>query len=289
MKQIIRKPLAILLCVVMLMGALPFGVLAAKPTSGKIGKNATWSYDSESNTLTISGTGKASDQDYQKSWYACEECMYEDKEKENSEDDFKISLVVEEGITELQLDAYDMFFRSIKLPDTLKKIDGFRNCDVPSTITIPRSVTSITPGSFSAESFKAYKVASGNQAFSVKDGVLFNKDKSVLISYPCDKKGKSYVIPGSVTRIREGAFNDLLHLEKLTIPKSVNRIDNSAFYADAFKAIYFKGTPKMKYPMGDEFTATIYYPKKQKKAWKKLLKQLKKALDDPGDVKAKAY
>ena len=54
-----KKFLAILLTLVMLIGMMPVTALAADKTSGKCGDNATWSYDTASGTLTISGTGPA--------------------------------------------------------------------------------------------------------------------------------------------------------------------------------------------------------------------------------------
>ena len=52
-----KRLLACVLTLVMLLALLPTAALAADPTtSGSCGKNLTWSFDSATGTLTISGT-----------------------------------------------------------------------------------------------------------------------------------------------------------------------------------------------------------------------------------------
>jgi hypothetical protein len=62
-----------------------------------------------------------------------------------------------------------------------------------------------------------------------EDGVLFNKDKTVLIFYPPCKADKTYVIPDTVTFIDEKAFEGNVILTSVTIPDSVTKIWNNAF------------------------------------------------------------
>jgi hypothetical protein len=48
-------------------------------------------------------------------------------------------------------------------------------------------------------------VDAGNSNYISEDGVLFNKDKTMLIVCPRGKTG-SYTIPNSITSIDEGFF-----------------------------------------------------------------------------------
>ena len=64
--------------------------------------------------------------------------------------------------------------------------------------------------------------------FIYEDGVLFDKDKSEIISFR-NQKIKSYIIPDSVTNIGERAFELCRSLSEVIIPSSVTSIGRSAF------------------------------------------------------------
>jgi len=72
-------------------------------------------------------------------------------------------------------------------------------------------------------------VDSQNPAYSSVDGVLFNKNRTVLIQYPIGKQEKSYTIPSSVTTIGDRAFA-VTSLTSVTIPSSVTSIGDRAFF-----------------------------------------------------------
>lgn len=56
-----KRIISILLAVCLIFGLLPVGVLAASAASGSCGKNATWSYNAATKTLSISGSGDMTD------------------------------------------------------------------------------------------------------------------------------------------------------------------------------------------------------------------------------------
>ena len=72
-------------------------------------------------------------------------------------------------------------------------------------------------------------VDSNNDSYLSENGVLFNKDKTELISYPAGKTDKSYTIPDGVTRILGNAFSGCENLKSVTIPDSMNVINTGAF------------------------------------------------------------
>ena len=72
-------------------------------------------------------------------------------------------------------------------------------------------------------------VDESNPYFSSEDGVLFNKDKTVLLKYPEDKKDKTYTIPDGVTEIAAEAFMGKRHLTSVVLPESLTKIGYDAF------------------------------------------------------------
>ena len=139
---------------------------------------------------------------------------------------------------------------SIVIPDCVTSIGDsvFRGCSSLSEIVIPDSVTSIGIGAFGGCASLQYlsipksviclngnpfynmngKLECLSPNFIYEDDVLFNKDKSKIISFR-NQSVESYVIPSSVTSIGNSAFSCCSSLSKIVIPSSVNSIGDSAF------------------------------------------------------------
>jgi len=87
------------------------------------------------------------------------------------------------------------------------------SCSLLQTITIPSSLTSISTGAFqTCPKMSKYIVEAGNPNYSTDDnGVLFDKDKKILIAYPLGREG-NYAIPNTVTTIGYAAFYRSLNI-----------------------------------------------------------------------------
>lgn len=72
-------------------------------------------------------------------------------------------------------------------------------------------------------------VISGSPEYSSIDGILFNKDQTLLIKYPGGNTNSSYVIPAGVTSIGAKEFSEATFLTSISIPASVTSIDFRAF------------------------------------------------------------
>ena len=139
--------------------------------------------------------------------------------------------------------------RNINIPDTVTSIENyaFSECNSLKNINIPNGVTwigdsaffycnsliSITiPSSVIAIGINPFcgchaDLKNESKAFIYEHNVLFNKDKTTIISYRA--KDANYVIPDSVTSIGACAFLGCNSLTSIIIPDSVTSIGWLAF------------------------------------------------------------
>ena len=162
--------------------------------SGECGENLTWNLD-DNGTLTISGTGILNDPYF----------MWDNNVAVKIK-----TLVIERGVTQIQ-----------SFP--------FHKCSNLISITIPDSVTAIEGRlGDNCSNLKEIIVSEKNAYYSSENGVLFDKNKTKLISCPEGKTG-SYIIPESVMEIDWAAFCTCSSLTSITIPSSVKEIGQGAF------------------------------------------------------------
>lgn len=117
------------------------------------------------------------------------------------------------------------------VPDTLTDFDlGFWKCGELTEIYIPAGVTNIqtSPLFFECGKLQNIFVDEKNPNYTSVDGVLFNKDKTVLMSYP-QGRGGDYVIPDTVTSIYETAFYRNPTITGIFMPDSITDISGRAF------------------------------------------------------------
>lgn len=176
---------------------------AVAATAGSCGNSATWSYDSATTTLTISGTGAT------KNYNAMISKAPWESYKPNI-----TNLVVEEGITEIG--NYNFYnctaLVSVSLPSTLTVLHGsgtmttsygcFQNCTSLQSITLPENLTTIE-----------------NCAF---------KDCTSL---------KSITFPDSVTTLSYGCFSGCTALQTVTFGSGITETGENAFYESGVKRI----------------------------------------------------
>ena len=116
--------------------------------------------------------------------------------------------------------------KNINIPNGVTRIgdSAFFNCNSLISITIPSSVIAIGMNPFGG---CHADLKNESKALIYEHNVLFNKDKTTIISYRA--KDANYVIPDSVTGIGDGAFLECNSLTSIIIPDSVTSIGWLAF------------------------------------------------------------
>ena len=162
------------------------------------------------------------------------------------------SLVIPDSVTSIRDGAFDgcSSLRSLVIPDSVTSIgDGaFSSCSSLRSLVIPDSVTSIGDGVFSSCSslrslvipdsvvnikgnpfcYWKGKLECLSASFIYEDNVLFNMDKSKLISFR-NQEAKSFIIPDGVKSIGKCAFGYCYSLVNISIPNSVTSIGEESF------------------------------------------------------------
>ncbi len=109
--------------------------------------------------------------------------------------------------------------------------EAFLACDSLRNVTIPANVMSVGYGAFGyCDSLLSLDVNENNQYYKSIDGNLYSKDGKTLVQYAVGKESSSFVIPDSVTSIRDRAFGGCNNLTNVTIPDGITSVGYGAFF-----------------------------------------------------------
>lgn len=180
---------------------------------------------------------------------------------------------------------------SLSFPDTLAYLGAFTSS--VTDLNIPRSLEYIEMSDgythLRLPNLTSITVHPDNPYYSVKDGVLFNKEQTAVIMYPETKKDISYTVPSTVKeisnyafygnrslknvifceegleRIAHSAFSCCSNLTEISIPKTVSEISVTAFIASGLTNVavhpdnpYFSSVDGVLFNHG--VTELILYP-----------------------------
>ncbi len=110
----------------------------------------------------------------------------------------------------------------------------FYGCTSLRKVTISGSCTEITLNGdgdlpfIDTPALEEIIVTDGNGSYSSENGVLYNKDKTILLAYPPAKADKKFKAPSGVKEIAQSAFYNCKHLEEVDI-SGVTTINTYAF------------------------------------------------------------
>ena len=260
-----KKLLSFLICTALILSIIPTAVFAAGETSGKCGDNLTWSYNTVTATLTISGTGgmynyhEPYSDNYIPPWY-------------NYRRDVK-NVVIGSNVTSIDnyVFSHCTSLISVTIPDSITSIGEyvFYYCTSLTSVNIPDSVTTIDENAFRyCTGLSSITVGTENEKYFSSGNCIITKDTNKLIlgcknsTIPlgvisignrafCGCTGLTSInIPDSVTSIGENAFSDCASLTSVNIPDSVTYISNRAFSGCTGLSSITVGTENEKYFSG---------------------------------------
>ncbi len=202
---------------------------------GADGDNVTWSLDTSTGILTISGSGAMKEFTSSGPWFSNQTSIKK--------------VIINNGVTTIGMRAFCQYknLESIVIPDSITNIgyQAFYYCSNLTSITIPNSVKTI--GNF------AFSNCTGLTSISLPDGVTTigedafsycRKATSITLSnsltiipkyaFTCCESITSITIPDSVTTIEATAFGSCIKLASITLPDSLVYIEyafgNTAYY-----------------------------------------------------------
>ncbi|MBQ3149709.1 MAG: leucine-rich repeat domain-containing protein [Clostridia bacterium] len=165
------------------------------------------------------------------------------------------NIVLGKSVKEIEFAAFEgcYYLMDVSFGDSVLSIgpQAFKSCQNLREVNISSSVKDIAVEAFSdCFSLQKFNVSADNRYyFSDSTGVLYNKDKTTLICYPCGNNTTNYSILPETTHIEAYAFYGVQNLKNLTIPKNIKNVGdyallriNSDYDSKPFENIYFDGT-----------------------------------------------
>ena len=126
----------------------------------------------------------------------------------------------------------DTILSKLRLREGLKQIGSFSVSHINglTSLTIPASVDSIS-GSFVnySDNLVEILVKDGNTKYTEVNGVLFTKDKKLLVAFP-HANTHNYTVPNGTEVIGSSSFRGATRLESVELPTSLREIQGSAFF-----------------------------------------------------------
>lgn len=199
----------------------------AEVLTGNCGDGVTYSYDSDTEIITIEGNGKMTDYDSKYSnVYNVYVTMAPWGEYSN-----KISkVVIGNGVTHVGNCAFYgcISITAIELSETVATIGmrAFQECNKVTSLTIPKSLESFGFIAFDCQSVTSIKVDAENPYFDSREdcnAIIRKSDDRLMLGCA------NTVIPSSVRSISDRAFRECASLTSLTIPEKVSYIGEFAF------------------------------------------------------------
>ena len=113
---------------------------------------------------------------------------------------------------------------------------AFEECDRLERVYLPGN-TELRGNAFSlCSNLKFISLDSENEHVMVRDGVLYDKNMKVLVTYPAKRDGTTFVVPEGVECIYAFAFSRAKMLKSVKLPSSLRSVMTGAFLDSGLSA-----------------------------------------------------
>ena len=212
-----KRALSVLLSLCFILSLMPLTVFAEPlGESGTCGDSVSYSFDSSTGTLTLSGTGATSDYDWQNSPF-------------NGRSEIQ-KIVIDSGVTAIGNNIFRNCdeLGSIDIPDSVTSIGtgAFRYTGLPE-FTLPKGVTNLGDFVFmGSDKLTSLSVEEGNTVYDSRDNCkAIVKTAENKLLFGCNET----VIPESITNIEKYAFFGAKGITDIRISKNITQIGDDAF------------------------------------------------------------
>lgn len=142
-------------------------------------------------------------------------------------------IVIPEGVRLIRNEALRGMrkLKYVSLPESLEAIQSraFMGTGLRK-VTIPKNVADIRLGAFAnCGKLEEISVSDKNRFFTSEDGILYNKEQTILIQYPAGRAKEAFSIPEGVIHIMPKAFAGCRKLKCIYLPQSLTTISERAF------------------------------------------------------------
>ncbi len=231
----------------------PTTYVSADTSVGLCGENATWTWDSITGELKITGTGEIRNGGWVNTHpksvvisegitsiaagtfadnYSITEIQLPVSLKTVGASAFGrcrsltyIDLHV--GITKIENSAFSgcTALEEISIPGSVNTLgdEVFNDCTALKKIYIPGSVTYIGDDAFrNCYALNEIDVNEGNKYYTDMNGILYNKDMNILLKFPSASAVEELNIPETVELVADGAIHHCYSLSKIVIPEGTS-------------------------------------------------------------------
>lgn len=122
-------------------------------------------------------------------------------------------------------------YTKVYIPEGITALseDCLSSFDHISVIHLPSTLETVTARSFGYLPIEEVVVHPDNQLLCSVNGVLYNKDISILIYYPKNRSAEEFKTPNSVITIKSGAFAGVKNIRYLTATQNVTTLEKGCF------------------------------------------------------------
>lgn len=157
------------------------------------------------------------------------------------------NLTLPAGLIEIGYSAFQNCdsIESVTIPEGVSSLtsDVFRGCDALESVQLPASLTSLASDRafIYTPSLSSITVAAGNTHYASVDGVLYNAEKTTLLTFPAAKDALTHSFPVTLESLNDYAFSGYQG-ESIVVPEGVTTMGYGVFIAIESTTLTFPST-----------------------------------------------